>query len=143
VWIEPDEPRHPLLGIVHALGVAKGRPVLVCPVDLPFVSSGLIRRIAEAGRGGAPPVIATREGGTQPLLGCYQPETLEPLCAALEHPEVPVRDAVAALAPVLYEVQDPIELFNINSPADLLQASAMFCRPKAPRASGPLGIPPR
>jgi len=54
VWIEPDEPRHPLLGVVHALGLADGRPVLVCPVDLPFVSPGLIRRIVDAGRGRRP-----------------------------------------------------------------------------------------
>jgi molybdopterin-guanine dinucleotide biosynthesis protein A len=128
VWIEPDEPRHPLLGIVHGLGLTEGRPVLVCPVDLPFVSSGLIRRIAEAGRGGARSVIATREGRTQPLLGCYQPETLGPLCAALESAEVPVREAVAALDPLAYEVEHPDELFNINSPDDLLQAAAMLGR---------------
>src|ERR687887_2708546 len=33
LWVEPDEPRHPLTGIVHALRVARGRPVLVCAAD--------------------------------------------------------------------------------------------------------------
>src|SRR5215213_10959902 len=33
LWIEPDEPRHPLVGVAHALGLAVGRPVLVVPVD--------------------------------------------------------------------------------------------------------------
>src|SRR5205807_1244140 len=51
VWIEPDEPRHPLVGVVHALGLAEGRPLVVCPVDLPFVSSGLIRKLAEGASG--------------------------------------------------------------------------------------------
>src|SRR5690349_6719821 len=72
VWIEPDEPRHPLTGIVHALGLADGRAVLVCPVDLPFVSAGLIRRIARVPRGGGPAVIAALDGRTQPLLGRYE-----------------------------------------------------------------------
>jgi molybdopterin-guanine dinucleotide biosynthesis protein A len=128
VWIEPDEPRHPLVGIVHALGLADGRPVMVCALDLPFVTSGLIRRIAKADDGGAPAVIASSRGRTQPLLGCYEPEALEPLTAALERVDVPVREAVAALGAVLYEVEDPDELFNINSPDDLLQASAMIDR---------------
>jgi molybdopterin-guanine dinucleotide biosynthesis protein A len=128
VWIEPDEPRHPLAGIVHALGLADGRPVMVCALDLPFVSSGLIGRIAKADGGGAPAVIASSEGRTQPLLGCYQPEALGRLTAALERFDVPVREAVAALDAVLYEVDDADELFNINSPDDLLQATAMIDR---------------
>jgi CTP:molybdopterin cytidylyltransferase MocA len=41
---------------------------------------------------------------------------------------VPVREAVAALGAVLYEVEDAEELFNINTPDDLLQASAMIDR---------------
>jgi molybdopterin-guanine dinucleotide biosynthesis protein A len=127
VWVEPDEPRHPLLGVVHALGLAEGRPVLVCPVDLPFVSPTLIRRIVEAASRPSAAVIAAHDGRPQPLLGCYQPETLRPLTAALER-EIPVREAVAALHPTHYEVEDADELFNINSPDDLLQAAAMVDR---------------
>jgi molybdopterin-guanine dinucleotide biosynthesis protein A len=133
VWVEPDEPRHPLLGIVHALGLAEGRPVLVCPVDLPFVTSGLIRRIAETDPGAASAVIAGRGAETQPLLGCYQQEALEPLTGALTDPDAPVRDVIAGLGPVIREVGDPDELFNINSPDDLLQASAMLDRRLAAR----------
>jgi molybdopterin-guanine dinucleotide biosynthesis protein A len=132
VWIEPDEPRHPLLGIVHALGLADGKPVVVCAVDLPFVSPGLIRRIAESYGGGAPAVIASLDGHAQPLLGCYQPSAVEPLSAALANEES-VRDAVAALDPVLLEVDHAEELFNLNSPDDLLQAAGMLDRRRARR----------
>ena len=128
VWIEPDEPCHPLVGIVQALSLADGRPVMVCALDLPFVTSGLIRRIANADDGGAPAVIASLGGRTQPLLGRYEPAALEPLANAVERSDVPVREAVATLDPVLYEVEDADELFNINSPDDLLQASAMIDR---------------
>ena len=132
VWIEPDEPRHPLLGIVHALGLCDGRPLVVCPVDLPFVSSGLIRKLAEGASGPSPAVIAARAGRIQPLLGSYRPEALAPLSVALRR-DASVHEAVAALDPVLHEVEDEDELFNVNSPDDLLQASAMFSRRRRPR----------
>src|SRR5207302_6989084 len=35
VWIEPALPRHPAVGITHALALASGRSVLVCACDLP------------------------------------------------------------------------------------------------------------
>src|SRR5579871_3112980 len=42
VWIEPDEPRSPLLGIAESLALAGGRPVVVSPADLPFVTPAVI-----------------------------------------------------------------------------------------------------
>jgi molybdopterin-guanine dinucleotide biosynthesis protein A len=135
VWVEPDEPRHPLLGIVHALGLAEGRPVMVCAVDLPFVTPGLIRRIAETECEAASAVIATAAGKSQPLLGCYRAAALERLTAALKRSDIPVREAVAGLDPVLHEVEDADALFNINSPDDLLQATAMLDGRDASRVS--------
>jgi hypothetical protein len=37
-------------------------------------------------------------------------------------------DAVAAIEPVLLEVDDPDELFDVDSPDDLLLATAMLDR---------------
>ncbi len=48
VWVEPEEPVHPLLGICEALALAGGRPVLVCPVDMPFISPQLLGALASA-----------------------------------------------------------------------------------------------
>src|SRR5579859_7302314 len=73
VWIEPDEPRHPLVGVVHALELSAGRPVVVCAADLPFVTPDLVRDLAQADPGGAPAVVAGAKGGLQPLLACYRP----------------------------------------------------------------------
>ncbi len=128
VWIEPDAPRHPLVGIVHALGFASGRPVLACAVDLPFVTPQLIRQIAQTDPGGAAAVVAHSAGRTQPLLGCYQPGAIDLLNAAGLGPDVPLREAVGALDPLLFEVEDPNALFNVNSLDDLLQAAAMLER---------------
>jgi molybdopterin-guanine dinucleotide biosynthesis protein A len=126
VWIEPDPRAHPLVGITQALALADGRPVLVCGADLPFVTARLIRQLARANPGRAPAVVASTQGVIQPLLGCYQHRAL-PLLRAESHAR-PVQDMIAAIDPVLFEVEDPEELFDIDSPDDLLQAAAMLDR---------------
>ena len=130
VWLEPEEPHHPLLGIVEALALADGRPVLVCPADLPFVTPGLIKALAGARAEGAPAVIATCRGQDQPLLGCYLPAAMPLLADAAYDGVAPVREVVASIGPQRLEVADPDELFNVNSPEDLLVASAMLSRPR-------------
>jgi molybdopterin-guanine dinucleotide biosynthesis protein A len=131
VWIEPESPRHPLVGITQALALAGGRPVLVCAGDLPFVTPELIRRLVKADPGRSPAVVACAEEHIQPLLGCYQPRALSLLADAAREGTGPVMDAVAALEPVLLEVDDPEELFDVDSPDDLLMATAMLDRRRA------------
>jgi len=130
IWIEPDLRRHPLVGIVQALELAGARSVLVCAADLPFVSADLVRCLAEADPQGAPAVLAAERGQSQPLLGCYQPSAL----ALLDHTdERPLRDQVAEISPRLLEVDDPEQLFNVNNPEDLLQATALLDRRRVSR----------
>ena len=127
IWIEPPTPRHPLVGITHALALAGRRPIVVCAGDLPFVTPELIDRLAHADPAGAPAVIASREGETQPLLGCYQ-QAASKLLAPAAAADAPLREAVAAIGPRLFEIEDVEELFNVNAPDDLLMASAMLYR---------------
>lgn len=129
VWIEPDEPLTPMLGIVEALSLAGGRSVLVCPADYPFVSSELLRRLA-----GTPPkrhkaVVAAHDGVPQPLLGCYQPSSVPLLADAIQQ-DIALSDALAQLNPLLVEVADELELFDVDTPDDLLQAAAIFDMPR-------------
>ena len=128
VWLEPRFPRHPLIGIVHALGFAEGRAALICAVDLPFVTAALVRRLVEADPGGAPAVLAAHQGAAQPLLGCYQPQAAELLAPSARQATLPLREAVAAIGPRLLEVEDPELLFNINAPEDVLGAAAIIDR---------------
>lgn len=134
VWIEPETPHHPLVGLVHALAFAAGRPVLVCAADLPFVTPGLVAALAQADPGGAPAVIATCAGSVQPLLGCYQPRCAALLSYRAGHPLPALREAVAAIGPRVLEVDDPDLLFNVNAPDDLLRAAAMLDRRRPPAA---------
>jgi len=137
VWIEPDMPRHPVVGLMHALALAEGRPILVCACDLPFVTPELIRALAVHDPCGAPAVIATSDGRHQPLLGCYQPEALERLQRGDLTTDTPLPDHVKALEPLLFEVDEPELLFSVKSPDDLLQAAAMLDarRPRSARVS--------
>jgi molybdenum cofactor guanylyltransferase len=131
VWIEPESPRHPLVGITQALALAGGRPVLVCPADMPFVTPELVRRLVKADPGRAPAVVACAQGRMQPLLGCYQPRALDLLAGPARAATGRVMEIVAAIEPVRLEVDDPDELFDVDTPDDLLQAAAMLDRRRA------------
>ena len=124
VWIEPDEPVHPMLGICEALALASGRPVLVCPLDMPFVTAELLARLAGA-ESDRPVVTAACHGLVRPLLGRYAPST-GPLLAEVAHAGVEPSDAVPRLDAALIEVGDEVELFDVDTPDDLLQAAAML-----------------
>lgn len=126
LWIEPDEPRHPLLGIAEALTLSGGRPVICCPGDMPFVSPGLISRLLVAA-GVAPATVVSCAGQLQPLLGHYRPEAAAHLLGAARAGESAMR-TVRALRPDLIELpaSGAQELFNVNSPDDLLQAAAIL-----------------
>lgn len=128
VWLEPPRPRHPLVGIVHALERARGRPVLVCALDLPLVSEDLVRALATASRGAAPAVVVRADGRVHPTLGCYAAASLEPLRAALRVGQRPLRDTVAELRPRELEVADAEALFNVNTPEELLEAGELLRR---------------
>jgi molybdopterin-guanine dinucleotide biosynthesis protein A len=131
VWIEPEHPRHPLVGIAQALALAGGRPVLVCAADLPFVSPELIRRLVRADPGRAPAVVACMQGAMKPLLGCYQPQALELLAGPARAASAPLLETIATIDPVLLEAGDADELFDVDTPDDLLLATAMLDRRRA------------
>jgi molybdopterin-guanine dinucleotide biosynthesis protein A len=135
VWIEPERPSHPLVGITQALALAGGRPVLVCAADFPFVTPELLRRLVQADPGRAPAVVASSGGAMNPLLACYQPRALELLAGPARTASAPLLDTIATIGPVLLEVGDPEELFDVDTPDDLLLAAAMLDQRKiaAPR----------
>lgn len=127
VWLEPAEPAHPMVGVGEALALAGGRPVLVCPLDMPFVSPGLLALLASANREARPAVMAACRGIPQPLLARYLPEA-SPLLAESVQTGGPLHELATVLEPKLVEMDadDEVELFDVDTPDDLLQAAAMF-----------------
>jgi molybdopterin-guanine dinucleotide biosynthesis protein A len=124
VWVEPDEPRHPLAGVVEALRRGDGRAVLVLACDLAFVTAEVVRALVTADAGGAPAVVAVDSGGrSQPLCARYEPAALE-LLAGFDASGRAV-DQVAALHPATLAVADET-LRNVNTPDDLAAAEAIL-----------------
>ena len=116
-WDEPAEPRHPLTGIVHALERAGG-PVLVCAVDMPWVTADACRSLLDAAPGGIA-AVAAAEGEMCPVFGVYAPEALDTLRAA--PPDAPLRATVEALDPARVALA-PALLRSVNEPGDLASA---------------------
>jgi molybdopterin-guanine dinucleotide biosynthesis protein A len=124
IWLEADEPRHPVAGIVHALRCARGRSVVVVAGDMPFVTRGLVAALARERSRGATAVVPRASGRLQPLCARYDPRALTAL-AACDFAS-PLRDLVAALGPRIVDWPDDEPFFNVNHPEDILQAAALL-----------------
>ena len=121
-WYEPDEPRHPVAGIVHALEAA-GEGVLVIASDMPYVTAEACATLAAADGGGAPAVAGVAGGVLQPLFALYAPAALEPLRSA--GAEGRLTDMVEALGPG--RVAMPAALVrSVNTAADLEAARSAW-----------------
>jgi molybdenum cofactor guanylyltransferase len=125
-WDEPDEPRHPIAGLRHALERA-GAPIIVCAADMPFVSKDALQAIASS-LGDAAAAVARADDLLQPLLAAYAPQALAALVAAPA--DEPLRRSVESLDPVVVDVQ-AAAVFNVNTPEDLAEAERRLRRERA------------
>jgi molybdopterin-guanine dinucleotide biosynthesis protein A len=131
IVVEPDEPTHPLAGIVAALRHAD-RPLVILGCDFPFVPPALLRELADA----AEPLVVPASGGElQPLVARWSPGLLPRLEAALAREEA-LRRTVAALGPRLLgdaelaRFGEPERIFfNVNSDADRRAAERAILPP--------------
>jgi molybdenum cofactor guanylyltransferase len=131
VLSEPDEPRHPLTGLVTALSASAGRGVVAIACDMPLVPAKFLTWLA-----GLDEEVAVCEvgGRLHPLLARYSPAVAGQLAQALEA-GVSMHDAIEPLgAHVVDEEQiarfgDPERIvFNVNSRADLETAERLLGR---------------
>ena len=122
---EPQEPQHPLRGIVTALSFAAALPrspaVVALACDMPFVTAALLQWLA----GLEGPVIAQVDGRAQPLLARLPVESLPLLERALAA-ERSLQSSLGELSPSivsdseLTRFGDPARLcFNVNDAAQL------------------------
>lgn len=129
VWEEPDEPVHPLAGVVHALRHAGGRPVLAVACDMPFLTADLLAWMA-----GLPQrVVVPRAGGRlHPLLARYDAAVTAQLDGAVGEglPAVTTvqrLDARVLAEPQLRRFGDPARLLaNVNHLGDLRRAEELL-----------------
>ena len=117
----------------EALALAGGRPVLVCPVDMPFISPRLLGALASADSGGRGAVMASCRGEPRPLVARYLPSSAA-LLADAAHGTVALEELLRTLDPKLVEVEDEVELFDVNTPDDLLLAAGLLDQRRSVRA---------
>ena len=120
-WEEPDEPRHPLTGIVHALEQS-GEPVLVCAADMPFVTPDACRSLMTAPQKSVA-VVAAADGVLQPTFGIYAPAALDVLRAA--PPDAPLTQTVEGLDPTRVALPARLVL-SVNTPEQLAEAEQLI-----------------
>ena len=123
VWCEPDEPRHPLAGVICALSQTADRPILVCAGDMPLVTADVLRALLAVRAGDAPAVVPRVGGRLEPLLALYRPAALPTLAAMA--PGEPATAVVERLDPLVVAIDDEDAFFNVNEPEDVLRASAL------------------
>jgi molybdenum cofactor guanylyltransferase len=122
-WDEPSRPRHPLVGIVHALERAGG-PVLVCAADMPFVTADACRTILNAaGTAESPVIAAASEGVLKPAFALYAPAALAQLREAPA--DAPLTAVVEALDPVRIALP-PALVRSVDTPEDLAEAQSQL-----------------
>ena len=117
IWIEPDEPQHPLTGVLHALREARGRSVLCCAVDLPLLDAATLRRLLDADDDRHACVVPVVGGRPEPLCALWHPRALVLLEALPALPRM--REVVAALGALQVTFADPRPFTNVNGPGDL------------------------
>lgn len=129
VFLEPDEPRHPLLGVLTALERAGGRDVIVLACDLPLLTPALLQGLAVKATGTTVPRAA---GQLQPLAARYAGEAIEPVRRGIAA-ERSVTEVIRELSPVILEEDrlrtfgDPGRMFeNVNTPEDLLRVETLI-----------------
>jgi molybdopterin-guanine dinucleotide biosynthesis protein A len=129
IWTEPDEPVHPLAGVLTALDRSEGLAVLAVGCDMPFLEPALLLHLAAAPGPVAVPRVA---GSLQPLCARYEPATAEVLRTAVVEGSA-AHGAIEEIGPkVLDEDElrrfgDPERMFfNVNTPEDLARAQGML-----------------
>lgn len=103
--------RAPIVGVVAGLRAARHDTVVVIPVDMPALTAGALRELAEACRDAACPP-------TGPLPGAYRRTALPALEAALSEGRLALREAIAGLDVATVDL-DPQQLVNVNTPQDV------------------------
>ncbi len=126
-WNEPDEPRHPLTGIVFALERARA-DVLVCAADMPFADAGALRELIAAAdlARSAVAVVADAGGRLEPALAVYRHGALRQLSGAVTGE--PLTRTVESLEPVRVSLASEV-VRSVNTPAQLADAATELAGP--------------
>ena len=118
VWAEPEQPAHPLTGLVAALERAARGPVVVLACDMPFVPPQLIARLARLDAVAAAPPGRGVPGPLRERRRC-------PRCAPASSARRRCGRCWPSSAPAEVAAGEDA-LLGINDPATLARAAALL-----------------
>jgi molybdopterin-guanine dinucleotide biosynthesis protein A len=110
---DESQVRAAIVGVAAALRLAGADLVVVLPTDMPFVTAGLLRALAESAAG-----VDAAVPQTGPLPGAYRTSALNVLDRRIATGDLALHRALAELRTNVVEC-DPALLRNVNEPGDL------------------------
>ena len=113
VFDDGSDERAAIVGVAASLRLAETELCVVLPTDMPFVSAGLLRSLADAAEGVDAAVVQTG-----PLPGSYRRSALPVLERRIAAGELALHEALSELETRTVD-GDVDELRNVNTPADL------------------------
>jgi molybdopterin-guanine dinucleotide biosynthesis protein A len=114
----------PLGGLVAGLRAADGAPLLLLPVDLPFLDAAALELLLDAQAAGkAPLTVAGEAGRLCPLPSIWDPVCWKPAEAALAAGRFALHALIARLPHQVIALPLPT-LANWNAPEDLPRSAA-------------------
>jgi molybdopterin-guanine dinucleotide biosynthesis protein A len=117
VFTDLIKDKGPMGGIVTGLHYSDTEFNLLLSCDIPFVSAGLLQKLADYTRSTAI-VIAETENGLEPLCGRYHKNCAAEFRSSINAEILSVRKAISALNFETIKT-DSTDLVNINTPAEL------------------------
>ena len=105
--------RAAIVGVAAALRLADGDLVVVLPTDMPFVTAGLLRSLAESAEG-----VDVAVPQTGPLPGAYRRTALPVLERRIDAGELALKRALNELRTRTVECDEKL-LVNVNAPAQM------------------------
>lgn len=138
--LEGDDSIGPAGGLLGALRVCKARFghgafVLTAPVDAPFFSRNLCRRLIEFDEAGA--VVMAQHGGfLQPAFARWSVSVIPALERTVADGEFALRAIAKEAGLVTLDHEEARDFFNINRPEDLALAEAQVASGPSPDGVG-------
>lgn len=110
----------PIGGLYSALAEANTNDILMCPCDMPFITTDIFNRILENKANSKVTVVESISGKLYPTLGYYQKSCLPVILQFIEQGQYKLQLLMKALNAKTIQIENHKSLLNFNSPEDLI-----------------------
>lgn len=119
----------PMAGVVAALRFARGKAILVCACDMPYLEARhLVQLVNRRDPEKAATAFLASDGSPEPMCAIYEAACLEQLEARAAQGNQSLRDFLRESSVEPVAVDEPESLASVNDPAALRRARAQLDR---------------